>query len=110
VLRMLGKTDDPVVPNKAGVAGDLGYSEAAICRLIESKGHSLTSRYVHTADAVLIAAVAVIILHFKSMANASRHRHRDGLRFLSADWTPWPMRRVIQVRSGVQVAVEAQPS
>jgi hypothetical protein len=78
VLRMLGKTDDPVVPNKAGVAGDLGYSEAAICRLIESKGHSITSRYVHTADAVLLAAVAVIILHFNS----------------------WPMRHAIGIEIG----------
>lgn len=42
----------------ASLAGDLGYSEAAIATtLIGRKAHSITSRYVHTADAVLLAAV-----------------------------------------------------
>jgi predicted MarR family transcription regulator len=33
-------------------------SEAAIATLIAHKGHSITSRYVHIADAVLLDAVA----------------------------------------------------
>jgi integrase len=41
----------------ASLAGDLGYSEGTIATLIGHKGHSITSRYVHTADAVLLAAV-----------------------------------------------------
>ena len=40
----------------ASVAGDLGYSESTIGALIGHKGHSVTSRYVHAADAVLLAA------------------------------------------------------
>jgi site-specific recombinase XerD len=44
----------------ASLAGDLGYSEATIATLIGHKGHSITSRYVHTADAVLLAAVDAV--------------------------------------------------
>jgi integrase len=40
----------------ASLAGDLGYSEPTIAALIGHKGHSITSRYVHSADAVLLAA------------------------------------------------------
>jgi integrase len=38
------------------LASDLGYSEATIRALVGHKGHSITSRYVHAADAVLLAA------------------------------------------------------
>ena len=34
----------------ASLASDLGYSEPTIAALIGHKGHSITSRYVHTAD------------------------------------------------------------
>ncbi len=40
----------------ASLAGDLGYSEATIGSLIGHKGQSVTSRYIHSADAVLLAA------------------------------------------------------
>jgi integrase len=40
----------------ASLAGDLSYSEPTIAALIGHKGHTITSRYVHTADAVLLAA------------------------------------------------------
>ncbi len=40
----------------ASVAADLGYSESTIGALIGHKGQSITSRYVHSADAVLLAA------------------------------------------------------
>lgn len=40
----------------ASLAGDLGFSETTIAALVGHKGRSITSRYVHTADAVLIAA------------------------------------------------------
>jgi integrase len=39
------------------LAADLGYSEPAIAALVGHKGRSVTSRYVHSADAVLLAAV-----------------------------------------------------
>jgi integrase len=44
----------------ASLAGDLGYSESTIASLIGHKGRSITSRYVHTADAVLLAAADAV--------------------------------------------------
>jgi integrase len=44
----------------ASLAGDLGYSETTIAALIGHRGHSITSRYVHTADAVLLAAADAV--------------------------------------------------
>jgi integrase len=36
----------------ASLGGDLGYSEPTIGALIGHKGHTMTSRYVHAADAI----------------------------------------------------------
>jgi integrase len=44
----------------ASIAGDLGYSELTIGALIGHKGKSITSRYVHSADAVLLAAADAV--------------------------------------------------
>jgi len=44
----------------ASLAGDLGYSETTIAALVGHKGHSITSRYVHAADAVLLAAADAV--------------------------------------------------
>jgi integrase len=44
----------------ASLAGDLGYSEPTIAALVGHKGHSMTSRYVHAADAVLLAAADAV--------------------------------------------------
>ena len=44
----------------ASLAGDLGYSEPTIAALVGHKGHSITSRYVHSADAVSLAAADVV--------------------------------------------------
>src|SRR5215217_4550454 len=44
----------------ASLAGDLGYSELTIAALIGHKGRSITSRYVHTADAVLLQAADAV--------------------------------------------------
>ena len=44
----------------ASLAADLGYSEPTIAALIGHKGHSVTSRYVHSADAVLLAAADAV--------------------------------------------------
>jgi integrase len=38
------------------LAADLGYSEPTIAALVGHKGRSVTSRYIHSADAVLLAA------------------------------------------------------
>jgi integrase len=40
----------------ASLAADLGYSEPVIAALIGHQGRSTTSRYLHSADAVLLAA------------------------------------------------------
>ena len=47
----------------ASVAADLGYSEPTIATLIGHKGHSITSRYIHSADAVLLAASDAVADH-----------------------------------------------
>jgi integrase len=44
----------------ASIAADLGFSESTIAALIGHKGHSVTSRYVHSADAVLLAAADAV--------------------------------------------------
>jgi integrase len=44
----------------ASVAADLGYSEPTIATLVGHKGRSITSRYVHSADAVLLAAADMV--------------------------------------------------
>jgi integrase len=44
----------------ASLGGDLGYSETTIAALVGHKGRSITSRYVHCADAVLLAAADAI--------------------------------------------------
>ena len=44
----------------ASVAADLGYSEPTIAALIGHKGQTITSRYVHSADTVLLAAADAV--------------------------------------------------
>jgi integrase len=44
----------------ASLAADLGYSEPTIAALVGHKGHSVTSRYMHVADAVLLAAADAV--------------------------------------------------
>ncbi len=44
----------------ASLAGDLGYSEPTIAALVGHKGQTITSRYVHAADAVLLAAADAV--------------------------------------------------
>jgi integrase len=44
----------------ASIAGDLDYSELTIAALIGHRAHSITAKYVHTADAVLLAAADAV--------------------------------------------------
>ena len=44
----------------ASLAADLGYSEPTIAALIGHKGHTVTGRYIHSADAVLLAAADAV--------------------------------------------------
>ena len=60
-IAKLGKLPADITPHVlrhsfASLAADLGYSEHTIGALIGHKGHTITSRYMHSADAVLLAA------------------------------------------------------
>jgi integrase len=60
----------------ASLASDLGYSEPTIAALIGHKGRSITSRYVHAADNVLLAAadaIAAKTLALMKLSGAKRH-------------------------------------
>ena len=64
-IAKLGKLPDEVTPHVlrhsfASLAADLGYSEPTIAALVGHKGHTITSRYVHAADAVLLAAADTV--------------------------------------------------
>lgn len=64
-ITVLGGLPADVTPHTlrhsfASLAGDLGYSEPTIGALIGHKGTSITSRYVHAADTVLLAASDVV--------------------------------------------------
>jgi integrase len=64
-IAALGKLPQDVTPHTlrhsfASLAGDLGYSEPTIAALVGHKGHSITSRYIHAADAVLLAAADAV--------------------------------------------------
>jgi integrase len=64
-IAALGALPGDVTPHTlrhalASLAGDLGYSEPTIAALIGHKGRTITSRYVHSADAVLLAAADAV--------------------------------------------------
>ncbi len=64
----------------ASLAGDLGYSEPTIAALVGHKGHSITSRYMHAADAVLLAAADAV---------ANRTAELMGMSMPTADVVPF---------------------
>jgi integrase len=64
-IAKLGELPADVTPHTlrhsfASLAADLGFSEPTIAALIGHKGRTITSRYVHAADAVLLAAADAI--------------------------------------------------
>jgi integrase len=64
-IRKLGAIPRDVTPHTlrhsyASLAGDMGYSESTIAALIGHKGSTVTSRYVHAADAVLVRAADAV--------------------------------------------------
>jgi integrase len=77
-IKALDKLPADVTPHTlrhsfASLAADLGYSEPTIATLVGHKGHSITSRYVHSADAVLLAAAdAIASRTAKLMGDARR--------------------------------------
>jgi integrase len=64
-IAKLGKLPADITPHTlrhsfASVAADLGYSDITIAALIGHKGRTMTSRYAHGADAVLLAAADAV--------------------------------------------------
>src|SRR6267154_1734094 len=62
-IAKLGSLPGDVTPHVlrhsfASLAGDLGYSEPTIAALVGHKGHTVTSRYVHAADTVLLVRIS----------------------------------------------------
>jgi integrase len=56
----------------ASLAADIGYSEPTIAALVGHKGHTITSRYVHSADAVLLAAADAVARHMAELMGEAR--------------------------------------
>jgi integrase len=64
IFRRGGLPDDLLVHTLrhsfASLAADLGLSEPTIASLLGHKGRSITSRYIHSADAALLAAADMV--------------------------------------------------
>jgi integrase len=63
----LGNLSADVTPHTlrhsfTSLAADLGYSELAIGALVGHRGRTITSRYVHSADAVLLSAADAVAI------------------------------------------------
>jgi integrase len=58
----------------ASLAADLGHSEPVIATLVGHLGRSTTSRYLHSADSVLLAAADSIADHTAELMAADRMR------------------------------------
>jgi integrase len=66
----------------ASLAADLGYSEPTIAALVGHKGYTVTSRYIHTAGAMLLAAADVIALRTAELMGEPRSAEIVPLRSL----------------------------
>jgi integrase len=56
----------------ASLAGDLGYSEPTIAALVGHQGRTVTSRYVHSADAVLLTAADAVAARIAELMGERR--------------------------------------
>jgi integrase len=67
-ITKLGQLATDVTPHTlrhsfTSLAADIGYSEPTIAALVGHKGRTVTSRYIHSADAVLLAAADAVADH-----------------------------------------------
>jgi integrase len=60
----------------ASLAADMGYSEPTIAALIGHAGRSMTSRYIHSADAVLLAAADAVANRTAELMGERPHSER----------------------------------
>ena len=58
----------------ASVAGDLGYTEPTIAAMLGHATGSVTSRYIHHLDSVLVAAADKVALTILDMMSTDHHR------------------------------------
>jgi integrase len=54
------------------LAADLGYSELAIGALVGHKGRTITSRYVHSADTVLLSAADAVAIKTTALMSGNK--------------------------------------
>jgi integrase len=64
-IAKLGKLPADVTPHTlrhsfTSLASDLGYSDPTIAAMVGHKGRTITSRYIHSADAVLLAGADAV--------------------------------------------------
>jgi integrase len=76
-IAKLGELPPDVTPHVlrhsfASLAADLGYSEPVIAALVGHQGRSTTSRYLHSADAVLLAAADAVADHSTELMGERR--------------------------------------
>jgi integrase len=79
----LGNLSTDVTPHTlrhsfTSLAADLGYSELTIGALVGHKGRTITSRYVHSADAVLLSAADAVA----TKAAALLRGNKDAIEFI----------------------------
>jgi integrase len=58
----------------ASVAADMGYADATIAGLLGHAGHTITRRYIHSADAALLAAADAVARKIDEMMMAESDR------------------------------------
>jgi integrase len=80
-IMALGGLPIDVTPNVlrhsfASLADDLGYSDATIGTLVGHKGRTVTSRYKHGADAVLLAAADAVANRTSELMGVQRNPAR----------------------------------
>jgi integrase len=78
-IAKLGSLPADVTPHTlrhsfTSLANDLGYSDPTIAALVGHKGRTMTSRYIHGADAVLLAAADAVA---NRTAELMGHAHVD---------------------------------
>jgi integrase len=74
----VGALPDDVTPHVfrhsfASLAADLGFSEPTIAALLGHAGKTITSRYVHSADSVLLAAADAVAQKTLDLINGAAH-------------------------------------
>jgi hypothetical protein len=79
--------------NFANLAADLGYFEATIETLVGHKGHSVTLRYLHAADAVMLAVADAVAERMGGLMGEASPNRRGALALFLIACSPQLSRR-----------------